>query len=202
MKVWADFHTRVMPYVLGCPSPTVDAALIDSAREFCQRTKCWTQNEPAYVFTGEARGEFDIPSGTDLLQVKRVTVNGKDYKVKDAADLPEDWATNPPNDNTLYQVSQLEYLIFPMPSAADAISMTLVLQPTYSGEGVDDETHDLYAEAIAAGARARLQRMPRQDWTDISQAAIDGAYFTSQVHYAANRDFMRAKHHRVTKVWP
>ena len=202
MKLWSDFYSRVMPYVLGCPNPTVDAALIDAARDFCTKTKCWKQTEPASVSPGFSRGYFDLPAGSEIVQIKRVTVNGKDYDIKDASDVPDDWEANPPDDCTLYHDTQSEYLLFPAPTSADAIVFTLILQPTYAGTGVDDETHALYAEAIAAGARAKLQRMPRQDWSDMAQAQIDGLFFNAQMHAAANREFMRAKSHRVTKAYP
>ncbi|MBQ0917448.1 hypothetical protein KBW71_03265 [Hydrogenophaga aromaticivorans] len=199
MKLWVDFHPRVMPYVLGCPIPVVDTALIDAAREFCHKTLCWKQTELAYV-SGQTLFEFDMPFGTELVKVGRVRVNGKEYDIKTSDDLPEDWDSNTPDDKTLYQDNQLEYRIFPVPTAADEISMTLHLKPSADGIGVDDEVFSMYSDAIAAGARAMLQRMPRTAWFDMTQAAVDGQAFMSRINYAANLNFMRSKHHRVAKA--
>jgi hypothetical protein len=200
MKLWEDFHPRVMPWVLGCAIPVVDNALIDVAREFCMKTKRWEQENATTGFSGFSRFDFDVPVGAEIVQVENVTVGGIDYDVKPLKDIPSDWATNPPDDNTLYHDNQTECLIFPAPSSTDAISMTLVLQPKLSGTGVSDEVFDLYAETIAAGARSKLQRMPRQPWSDMQQAQIDGLQFMSQMNAAANLDFMRTKAHRVKKA--
>lgn len=200
MKPWADFHPRVMPYVLGCPIPTVDAALVDMAREFCLNTRCWTVENIGHGFAGQARGEFDIPAGTEILRVLEVTVNGRPYKVKSTSELPKTWRESAPDDCTLYHDTQAEYLIFPAPTGTESIVMKIALAPTYAGTGVDEETFAMYAEAIAAGARAKLQRMPRQEWTDLVQAQIDGAAYISAQHSAANRDFMRSGNHRVQKA--
>ncbi len=149
---------------------------------------------------GQSLFDFDLPMYSEIVRVGRCIVNGRDYDIKPAADLPEDWETNPPSDNTLYHDTQQEYRLFPAPAQADVISMTTYLRPTLAGTGVDDETFALYAEAIAAGARAKLQRMPRQPWTDLNHAGIDGIDFMRQINAAANRDFMRSTPHRVKKA--
>ncbi len=200
MKLWADFYPRVMPYVMGCPAPVVDAALIDAAREFCEKTSCWKQTERVYAIGGQSLLEFELPMYSEIVRVGRCIVNGLDYAIKPAADLPEDWESNQPSDHTLYHDTQQEYRLFPAPAQADVISMTTYLRPTLAGTGVDDETFALYAEAIAAGARAKLQRMPRQPWTDLNHAGIDGIDFMRQISAAANRDFMRSTPHRVKKA--
>lgn len=200
MKLWADFHPRVMPYVIGCPTPTVDTALIDVAREFCTKTSCWEFTSTANVYPYDSRAEFDADTGTEVVKVLSLVVNGEEYDIKSTRDLPPTWRTDPPDDNTLYHDNRTEFLIFPVPAETDTVEMKMVLRPTLSATTVGDEVFDLYAEAIAAGVRSKLQRMPRQPWTDLVQAQIDDAQYQKAIHSAANADFARTRNHRVTKV--
>ena len=199
MAVWADFYPRVMPYVIGCPSPTVDTALIDTAREFCKKCRTWETIKTLTVVADQNLYAFPLAAGEEVVKIDRFTVNDEEFtEILSDKDLPSDWQTNPPTDDAIYQKSATEFLIFPAPALTDVVTLTLYLRPTENGTGVDDATFDEHAEAIASGARAKLQRMPRQDWTDLQQAQIDAVSFMTAMHSAANRDFMRMKNHRVT----
>lgn len=201
MAVWADFYPRVMPYVLGCPTPTVDAALIDASREFCTAAKTWVVERTLTIASVVNLHDFPLLAGEELVKLARYTVNGKDHdKIMDVADLPTDWQINTPTAEALYQKSATEFLIFPAPALTDVVVLTMYLQPTLDGTGVDDATFNEHGKAIAQGARSELQRMPRQPWTDMQQATIDGMQFAQATHYAANKDFLRMKERRVKKA--
>ena len=48
---WEDFGPFVLPYVVGCPLPTMVHHVRLAAIEFCKRTKCWARNlEPVTAF--------------------------------------------------------------------------------------------------------------------------------------------------------
>lgn len=201
MAVWADFYPRVMPYVMGCPSPTVDTALIDVSREFCTRAKTWVVERTLTIPAVQNLHDFPILAGEELVKVARYTVNGKDHdKIMDVADLPTDWQINTPTTEALYQKSATEFLIFPAPALTDVVVLTLYLRPSLDATEIDDVTFNEHAEDIASGARANLQRMPRQPWTDLQQASIDGMQFERSIHRAANKDFLRMKERRVQKA--
>lgn len=201
MAVWADFYPRVMPYVIGCPIPTVNTALIDAAREFCNKAKTWQSVKTLTIVAAQSLYAFPLEPGEEVVKIDRFTVNGKEFiEILSARDLPDDWQTNPPSCDAIYQKNATEFLLFPAPAATDVVALTLYLRPTQDGTGVDDPTFEEHAEAIASGARAMLQRMPRQDWTDLSQAQIDAGSFMTAMHSAANRDWLRMKNHRVTKA--
>lgn len=193
MKAWADFYPDVLPFVIGCPNPTVDAALRKAAREFCLISKAWQETEE-FESDGETnRYFFDVTGRTELVQVVRASVGGKDLDIYGAHELPSDWETRPPCQRSLYHLNAEEYLLFPMPLAAQAVSVTQAMRPSMQGTGVGDEVFNLHSTAIASGAAAQLLRMPRQAWTDLEQAAICKAEFDSGVHTAANRSFMQTR---------
>lgn len=201
MRLWEDFHPRVMPYVIGCPDPMVDQALTEAAREFCVTTKAWQETEEFAAVAGSDPVAFIKPDDTEVIQVMRVRVDGKPLRVLNHIQLPtpeEEGGTNP---QTVYRVSEDEYRILPALNAGQTVSITLALRPTQTGPGVGDTVFAKYVEAISAGARAILQRLPRQPWSDMVQAGIDRVKFDKDMHWIANQPFMQKEpaQHRVRK---
>lgn len=203
MKSWEEFHPRVMPYVIGCPVPMVNQALIDASREFCLVSKAWRQTDDFPAFDGLDVLDFDNPTGSEVVQVIRASVNRKPLKILNGAAIPEFEDSVGERDAALYRVSEREYRILPQPSAGQTISITLALRPTQSGTGIGDDVFNKHVAAIAAGARAILQRMPRQDWSDMQQAQLDAAYFMREMQWAAeSADFMQVSTtDRRVKAW-
>lgn len=201
MKLWEDFHPRVMPYVIGCPTPMVNQALTDAAREFCVTTKAWQETEEFPAFADVSVLDFDKPTGTEVLQVMGVKVDGKPLRVLNHISVPTPEEEGGVNPQTIYRVNEEQYRILPQPSAGQAVSITLALRPMQSGAGVGDTVFEKYVETIAAGARAILQRLPRRDWTDMAQAGIDRAKFDKDMYWIANQPFMQNEpsQHRVRK---
>ncbi len=188
MKTWAEFHSLVLPSVLGCPIPTMDNALRLTARDFCKRTREWRESES---FTAQGivnLFDIDIPPGTELVRIISADVAGEPLDIFGRGELPTDWATCTPPDG-LYHVGTTEYRVFPVPPANARITIESALMPSNTGTGVGDDVFDRYAEAIADGALCRLMKMPRQPWSDINLAGIHDRDYERAVHHAANRDF-------------
>lgn len=193
MKTWAEFYPHVLPDVVGCPHPVVDQALREAARQFCLDSKAWQETEVTTAAGAINRFEFDLPTQTEIIQVVRASVGGFELEVFGLYLLPPDWETDPPCGKALYHVTEDEYLLFPTPSAGQAISITLALRPTPVGTGVADDVFNKHVETIAAGAKYRLLKKPRQEWTDLEQAAIFKTEFETGIHTAANRGFIHTR---------
>lgn len=201
MKAWAEFHVHVLPDVLGCPHPVVDRALCDAAREFLLASKAWQETEEFEAEGDTNRFDFELPSQTELVQVVRGSVEGRPLDIYGVSKLPADHATRSPKCG-LYHADEEQYLLFPTPSAGQVVSITLAVRPLLTGTGVGDLVFKQHGELIAAGAKARLLKKPRQPWTDIEQAAIFQSEFTAGIHTAANRDFIHtAPAQRRVKSW-
>lgn len=206
MKTWDAFHPLVMADVIGCPIPMVDQALRNAAREFCQRTKAWT--EWADTFTapgGTNRFNFVVPDGAELVSARRASVDGVYLDVLASDSLPGDWQqgydTGP--EKSLVHIDTVEYLLYPRPSAGAVIAIEMALQPSITATSVGDVILAQHAEAIAWGAKYRLLSKPGKDWTDTATAAQARAEFERSVHHAANTAFRQKApdQHRVKK-WP
>lgn len=192
MKAWAAFYPHVLPYVIGCPNPTVDHALREAARQFCLDSKAWQETEESEADGGN-RYFFDESGQTELVQVVRASVGGRDLDIFGAHQLPADWEARPPCGRALYHLNEEEYVLFPVPAAGQVISLTQAMRPSLIGGGVGDDVFKHHAEAIASGAKSRLMRMPRQAWTDLEQAGICNTEFAAGIQRAANRSFMQTR---------
>ncbi len=190
MKAWAEFYPHVLPDVLGCPNPVMERALCDAAREFLLASKAWQETEEFTADGTENRFDFDLPSQTELIQVVRGSVANRELKIYGVNKLPPDHAERSACLHGLYHASEDEYMLFPTPSAGQVVSLTIAVRPLSTGFGVGDDVFKKHVEAIAAGAKARLLKKPRQPWTDIESAGIFQAEFTAGMHTAANRDFI------------
>lgn len=202
MKSWANFHRLVLTSVIGCPLPVVHEKLVEAAREFCLRTHAWQETDEFTADGATQLFDFTAPTRTEVLKVVRAEVAGKPLDIFGRNLLPADWREGGVCGRALYQYSSDDYLLFPKPSAGQAIEVTVSVRPTLDGTGVGDELFIAHAEHIAAGARYRLLKMPRADWQDLAEAEVAKAEFESGVHEAANRDFMRtAPRSRRVKSW-
>lgn len=201
MRLWEDFHPRVMPYAIGCPNPMVNQALTDAAREFCLTSKAWQQTEEFTATAGVDPLDFVHETGSEVVQVLHARVDGLPIRVLDDLQLPAPEAESGTCPQTLYRIGEEQYRILPALNAGQTVSITLALRPTENGTGVGDLVFSRHTEGIAAGARSILQRMPRQPWSDLGQAQIDRAIFDREMSWAANRTFMQREpsQHRVKK---
>lgn len=199
MKAWASFHPYVLPDVIGCPIPVVDHALREAAREFCLRSHAWRETEEFEAPGAINLFDFDTPNGTDLLKVISASVAGDELDV--FTSIPSDWSISTPCDG-LYHAGEGEYMVFGTPSAGAPIQIVISVRPSVTATGVGNELFASHADDIAAGAKARLLRSPRKEWTDLAQAGIFKAEFESAIHSAANKDFMQASAaNRRVKTW-
>jgi hypothetical protein len=74
---WEDFGPFVLPYVVGCPLPTMVHHVRLAAIEFCKRTKCWARNlEPVTAFDPHVVEIEPDSTNARILAIEWVTVDG------------------------------------------------------------------------------------------------------------------------------
>lgn len=205
MTTWASFYPHVLPYVSGCPSPMVDQALRDAAREFCRESRAWVEQAATVLGNGTTRQRnFVFPAESELVQVMRATVAGEDMKILSSREMPADWQETAPDagelDDTLVVLnSQTAYVLYPIPASGQKIIIYQALMPTMTASGVGDVIFTEYGEQMAKGAIARLASMQKKPWTDLDTAAMSEQWFERAIHAAANRVFRQGQR-RVRKA--
>ncbi len=195
MKLWEQFHPFVFPDVMGAPIPVVDRALMLASREFCTNTGIWREwSDPVTVNGTTQRFDFDFPSYSELVGTLRASVDGEHIRVLGAQFLPADWQlpTTTFNEKALIHISMSEYMLYPMPSAGQAVSVELSLQPSMNAPGVADDLFLNWVEELSSGALYRLQSSPSKPYTDLAAAARSKAAFDRGIHFAANERFRQS----------
>lgn len=187
MKPWADFHALVMPWVIGCPIPIIDAALVRAARRFCDGTRAWTQTVEATATGVTDLFEFDAPAAAEIVRVVAAKVGEFDYDDKVFDRPPSTWPEKEAPAG-VYMMLDGQFLVLPMPTAGTVLRLDVALKPKLSAQGVGNILFDSYGEDVAAGALSDLLKMP-QPWGNPALAVNYGSVFSAAIHKAANRGF-------------
>jgi len=199
MKAFDQFYPYVLVDVIGCPNPLVDNALRIAAREFCETTKAvreWC--DPVTTAGTETPFDFDLSTGQELVKVIKAIVNDVGYEVISYKDLPNDWQAATPVDigNKVVQLDQETYRVFPAPIAGDVIALQVATKPTATATTVADDLVNRFADAIAAGAKARLMLIAGQTWSNPALAGVFRNQFDAAMRSAANEDYRQRSQHR------
>lgn len=143
---WSDFAPYVMPYVIGCPLPVMEAHVRDAAIEFMQETKCWVRTlEPELTGT---TAEVDLTPDSTLariLDVHGVKVDGADSDFTVSADGSF-------------------VVITPIRDAGLEVVATVAQVLKDDAAQLPDEFRH-YARHIAIGAIASIKRIPGQPFS-------------------------------------
>lgn len=90
------------------------------------------------------------------------------------------------SDDIAWTTDRASFNVSPPPFSTNVFYGTLVaMQPTQTAATIPDDVFANYAEAIAAGAIARIVGLPKEDWTDMTLAKAKRDYFEEQIGKAA-----------------
>lgn len=201
MALWSAFHGRVLPDVIGCPLPLLDQKLIETARDFCTRSKSWRHQQTFTVATGQKVFTLTPPTGTEAVALLSAKADDEDITVKTKSGLPPDFAVVEAGEfEGAALLTPLTFTVAPWLQAGAKLYVVAAIRPTHDATGVDDAVWAEHVEAIAWGAKYRLWSQPRQDWTEPNLASLARAEYEDRVHHAANIDW-RENGERRTKSW-
>ena len=192
----------ILPYTPGCPDITAMSALQQAAIEFFQRSLAW--RSVLAVATTEAVSSyyFPTPPGTVVAKLLDAWVDGEPVPVvtMDGGRVAAIEAINSAvwtNDRTTFEVR-------PVPGAlAKAVSVFVALKPTQGSTLVAADQLEQHAEALAAGALARLHAMTGKQWHSPPEAARRRGEFDDAVACLQDlsaRGFSRAPF-RTKGIW-
>lgn len=192
------FLTRLMPRAPGCPQPTALQALLDSALEFCDRTRAIrVTTSPASLVRGQAVYYLDLPRGVEPLMYVRAWVGTNLLRVPTQAHR---WAVEQHQDDGAEGTPQVmlpdedgAVRVHPAPDAHWAgrpLVVQLAVRPAHNATDVMDELFTTWRDAVVGGALSRLCSIPNQSYSNPAAAAEGALMFASGVSRArseANR---------------
>jgi hypothetical protein len=192
----SEFYPYVLPYVMGCPLPTVDHHVRLAAMEFCKRTSCWQKTLDAVSCNGtDNLIEMDQEAGQQIIKVKAVAVGGINWPLVDSID-GLDLVRSGSQQSFCFTQDNKMLQIHPLQVAGIAVQVDAVLSPSRTATTIDDVIGNDYVQDMAHGAVASIQRIPAQDFTDPNSAIAEQQQFNNRISTIAakvSRGFIARK---------
>lgn len=180
MKPLSDFYSRITPWVVGCPEPTINQALVDAAVRFCEDSKVIHQRtEPILTQANVSTYEVEVPTQQRVGTVLDVYCNGKPLRplVGDARPNPSDRTGTPTHYYGVRTDSEFLVQLHPTPDAEYSVQVDASFVPTRTATSLEDELLERWVEAIVAGTLSKLFSIPNQPFSDPGQSAAAAVAF-------------------------
>lgn len=181
------FLPLVLPHAPECPHGVATFNLRLAAIEFCERTRCW--RHITNIKVQRERRALCAPAYAAIHHIERATwedgteLEPLQFSHVDEGDFPPD-AGGVPRFITQEQYNSIRVL----PFSEGEVKLSLFLKPVngmdmaQNAEGITQDAYDvvpefiytMHAEAIAAGALARLLAQPGKPWSNMEGAMLYG----------------------------
>lgn len=182
MAVWASLHPRLVPHVMGCPVPVLDAELRNASQEFFERTRAWREWLPVITMvTGDRTYPLAPPTGSFVVRLEKATKNGNPLEVQGAMTLDKDPLLHTTSDEGMSSADRASIVMSKDVTAGDIIQVQASLAPTQDSTGIPDALVLHYRDALVAGALSRIRMLPGQKFFDPKLAAVNLIKFTSEI---------------------
>lgn len=163
---WEAFLPHVLPDAKGCPDGEAVYAVIQAAREFCEKTLAWSfECDPILSGAGVKEYVLQLDAGQDLVRVLNVAVGGCDYDVMRGA-RARSMVRNGHGCKFAYMNGPLSFFLHPTPGIDGiAIVTDIAVKPSLNAEEWPDDLAE-YVSDVALGAVARLLNTQGEDWSN------------------------------------
>ena len=190
---WLDFSPYVLPYVIGCPDPTLEMHARLAAIEFFRRTLSWREVLDPIPAEGSELVELEAPMQTQIIKVKSVCVDGRDFQLVEATHGSELSRTG---RELAFTRDNRTLVIYPIQAIGAPVVVEAALAPSITASTMPDALAHHHMQDIAHGAIASLKRIPGQVFTDPAGAQEQQALFERRITTIAakySRGLMAAK---------
>lgn len=186
---WSDFGPYVLPYVIGCPDPTMEQHVRLAAIEFFRRTLSWREVLDAVLTDGTERVELELPSGAQVIKIKSVEVAGREIPLVETSHGLE-LSRSSPGSEFSFTLDGRVLLVYPLQAAGVPVVVEAAFAPSITSTTLQDDQAMQHMQDIAQGAIASLKRVPNQTFSDLAGSPMHQAMFEARVSTIA------AKHSR------
>lgn len=197
MKPLADFYSRLIPLLPGCPEPTANQAIVDAAIAFCEDSLALREELDVFQ-TAIGVGQYSLDAVGSQQQVARVmhvSVDGWPVEVvpsERVGNLPEGSGT-PRIAYTTRDGSDHLLNLYPTPQSVANVRVVAASRPTRTATQLDDELLNRWVDGVVFGAAARIASIPNQPFSDPQAAAM----FTARAISASNKARVDGSYGRV-----
>lgn len=178
--IWSDFGPYVLPYVTGCSEPLLEQHARTVTIEFCRRTLCYQRLLEDATTDGSPLVDLYPPNGTQIVKIKSVDVDGKEWLIVDPIRGMEYVRSESPWDFCFTQDNKT-LMVYPEQTANTPVRIVAALMPTLTATTLDDDIASQFLHDIVPGVIASLKRVPGQPFSDINESAVHQAQFESRI---------------------
>jgi len=183
--------------VIGCSQPAMEQALVDACIEFCEETRIVNRATSQFdCKAGVAEYDLDLPRDTTAVVLLEVFYGSSELALvnpdmfvlpltvfgADGVDLAQ---RGQPQQAALLDPDVMR--VYPVPEKTEPKKFTVrvATKPTRAAAQVDDILFENWAEAIVAGAAARLHATPNQPYTSLNDEQRARAVFLNGMNRAS-----------------
>jgi len=161
MARWADFHPDLLVHVPGCPEPLLDQELARAAALFFRRSKLWTAwLEPIATAGSLTTYDLEVPEDAEVVALRKATLNGQVLPLGSYRLVSNNPERAPGAERVLLSTEPAAVTLPSVQAPKSVLDIEAVLTVAPQAKGLPDALANAYREAIVAGARYRLHRIP------------------------------------------
>lgn len=173
-------YSRILPYVAGCPEPTVDQAVIDAATEFAEKTQILFKAEaPIPLVDGRSTYYIHPEFAVEPDLITSVFCADRELDLVTPTSLHDrvpGWETAESSEPTHYSTfgEPGSITVYPRPRNTSGQKLRVFASwvPSFGTTSLPDELVRGYSRDIVEGAKARLMLIPDRKWTNLQMAGI------------------------------
>ncbi len=192
---WLNLSPYVLPYVIGCPDPTLEMHARLAAIEFFRRTLSWREALESVPTDGFELVEIEAPAQTQIIKIKSVSVGGRDFPLVETTHGSELSRTDAGREFAFTRDNRT-LVIYPIQAAGTPVVVEAALAPSINATSLPDALAQQHMQDIAYGVAASIKRIPGQAFTDPAGAQEQQALFERRITTIAakhSRGLMAAK---------
>lgn len=166
---WRNFVPLVRQATAKCPVSGMVAQVREAAREFCARTRIWTDKSfVSDILAGEGAYGLRAPDQADIRCVLTVRFKGAPL----APLTPDQWRDLPeqtgltPSHFIFTEPNAVRLFPIPLEDVPGALVVEAVLVPAVRSVSGPEFLLSKHGTTIAHGAMSRLMLMPERPWSD------------------------------------
>ncbi len=191
MATLKQFAQKLSKHLPRCPQPVVRSQLLEVCRDFCQRTRLWTEQLTAIdVVSGTARYSLSSDNGevwgVQRAELDETPLDWTDIEAKDRDETT--WRTDTADDpdECWYDETTGELVLVETPSADHDVSddgglvVWAYLKPDADATTVPNWIYNNHFNTILEGVKADLFAMEDVPWTDLKRAEFHRSNFENE----------------------
>lgn len=174
-----DLMPDLMRYAPNLPEPTAHRFLLEAAREWCQRTKCWRETDKFTISTTDGFALNTIPDA-DVHYIDEGEIDGAALEPIPLETLDEKvprwlWQEEEGQARYITQIEPETAILYPRQKGV--LKCRYVLQPSLSAETVPLFLAEKFGQYIGLGASARALTMPDVEYSNPNLGQLHGSQF-------------------------